>query len=97
MLARISANYHWGKMTSGVCLLVSTRYLTKGNTLYVNFFVAIIVTYLVFHNKLCQYIYEINQFEHRTNINTNTYKPSIHTRIYHRNFNFAQYPQNKEY
>ena len=38
------------------------------------YFSVIIVTYPIFHNKLCPYINEINRIEHQTNHNENTYE-----------------------
>ena len=55
MLARVSANCHWTKVTSGVFILFFTEHLSK-QTMWI-FYCQWVVTYLIFHNISWQPIF----------------------------------------
>ena len=55
-------------------MLTFIRYLKKQTSLCEFILWQIVVIYLLFQNKLCSYINEINQFRHHTKHDTNTYE-----------------------
>ena len=66
-MIRVSANYHLGKIACDVVMLVIVDISMKPNMQIV----------LMWVNKLCSYVSEIDQLKHFTNANANTFEVTL--------------------